>query len=121
MSEVVPFGPSGPDPERERRHVAYFNNPENSRRLADGALAAWQEEGRGFFAISDLIKPDERGDTTMAYILLSRMDRFPNDEMRRDIERMVRSYDPRYQFVVAIEEEGKVSAYKVRIVNPTNN
>jgi hypothetical protein len=121
MSEVVPFGPSGPDPERERRHMAYLNSRENARRLADAARTAWRDEGRGFFAISDLIKPDEHGDTTMAYVPLSKMDRFPNDQMRRDIERMVRSYDPRYQFVVAIEEEGKVSAYKVRMVNPTNN
>jgi len=118
---VVPFGPSGPDPERERRHLAYFNNPDNARRLADGAVAAWREEGRGFWAVSDLIEPDEHGDTTMAYIPLSKLAGYFDDEMRRGLERMVRTYDPRYQFVIAIEEEGKVSTYKVRFFSPQDN
>jgi hypothetical protein len=111
----------GSDPERERRHLAFINEADNAEAFAEASLEWWREVGRGFWATSDQMNENTDATTEFTYVPASEIGRFPDDQVRAKLEHMLRTYDPRYQVVLAIEDEGTVSLYKTRLVRPTAN
>jgi hypothetical protein len=118
---MVEYRRQGSDPERERRHLAFINNANNAEAFAEATLEWWREVGRGFWTTSDQMEENTDATTAFTYVPLSEIGRFPDDQVRAKLERMLRTYDPRYQVVFVIEEEGTVSLYKTRLVRPTSN
>ena len=125
MSNTRKLRQPGGDREREQRHMAWLNRDDNAKCLAAGALTAYDEHGRGFwFAAQSYATLDETcttvldgpGFTPLIYVPQARIPRLPAGTNRDVVARMVATYDPARQVVVVIEEDGKLSAYKVRPV-----
>jgi hypothetical protein len=105
----------GGDRERERRHMAFLNTLDNGGRLADQTRIQYRKRGRGFWITSDSAS-DEPAGIAFWYIPAGDIGVFPAGSSRDTVERMVCTYDPARQAVVVIEEDGAVSAYKVRMI-----
>jgi hypothetical protein len=80
---------------------------------------AYQRSGRGFWFAEWPEQPDatvalQYHDTAGLEVL--------RGETRRAVSRMVREYDPSWQFVVVIaEQDDSIRAYKVGFVDPSGN
>jgi hypothetical protein len=122
MSNTRKLRQPGGDREREQRHMAWLNREDNAERLTEGTLRAYTAEGRGFWFASSRYgtTPDY---TRMQYVPQADIGLFPGGRNREVVTRMVATYDPARQVVVVIEEDGQLSAYKVRPaqLNPSLN
>jgi hypothetical protein len=125
MSNTRKLRQPGGDRDREQRHLAWLNRDDNAATLAAGAQAAYDDQGRGFwFATKTYATLDETcttvldgpGFTPLAYVPEARVAHLPAGTNRDAVARMVATYNPARQVVVVIEEEGQISAYKVRPV-----
>jgi hypothetical protein len=125
MSNTRKLSRPGGDREREHRHLGWLNRADNAAILADGARAAYDDEGRGFwFAVKSYATLDETCTTILdgpdltplVYVPEARIPRLPAGTDRDVVARMVATYDPAVQVVVVIHDEGRISAYKVRPV-----
>ena len=113
MSNTRKVRRPGGDAERERRHMSWLNTADNGARLETAAKAAYADQGRGFWHTTLGAAPDF---TRMAYITAAMIGQLPGGETRGVVARMVRTYNPARQAVVVIDDDGKLSAYKVRLV-----
>ena len=103
------------DPDRERRHMAFLRTGGNGASLAAAAKAEHEKHGRGFWITSDSVSRKPAG-TEFYYIPIRDIAVFPAGRQRDAVERMAQTYDPARQVVVVIEEDGAISAYKVRLI-----
>ena len=103
------------DPGRERRHMAFLRAGNNPAALADEAKIQYDKHGRGFWITSDSASRKPAG-TEFYYIPIGDITVFPAGPQRNVVARMVQTYDPAVQVVVVIEEDGAISAYKVRLI-----
>ena len=115
MSTTRKLRPAGGDRERERRHMAWLNRADNGERIATQSAVAYAEQGRGFWFASERLS-GEPGFTRAAYIPAANLADLPAGQTRDVVARMIATYNPARQVVVVIEDDGEISAYKVRPV-----
>lgn len=98
---------------RQGRHMAWLQV--NSGQLSAATSTVFAKFGRGFWLASEDV-PLEDGCTLMQYVVQADIGELPASRSREVVARMVATYDPDLQMVVALVERGATSAYMIRRV-----
>jgi hypothetical protein len=95
--------------------MAWLLHDDNAGRLSREALDCWRQAGRGFWFVSHTSEVRMGDDAIQPahYLPQSSIPKLPECPARRDVQRLVRRYDPARQFVLVIEEPDGISAYRL--------
>jgi hypothetical protein len=98
-----------------RRIMAWLRLDGNGVRLSAEAKRLYREDGRGFWLASEPANPS-RQQTEVLWYRQDQTGLLPSDAHRRELERMVRTYDPRIQFVLVVMEDDDTFFAKIRCI-----
>jgi hypothetical protein len=108
---------NGEDLEREARHHAWLQQPENANAIVLTSVEMVELHGRGYWATSLTDDPPRPVD----YRAAATLDDLPDGLVRSRLSVAVKTYNSRTEAVVVVEDDGVVSLYRLLTVRPEEN